>query len=214
VTDTIQKLSATLSRDALRLRNAARRQDTICFCKTMPSPVGELMLVAGDAGLSAIIWESDEFQRAHIRRIAAMTPHPVLLDAEGQLDEYFAGERRAFDLPLDFVGTAFQCRVWAALLTIPYGETRSYGQIAAQIGHPKAVRAVGAANGRNPLSIVAPCHRVIGADGTLTGFGGGLAAKAVLLRLEGVPNDPRGALSGQLDLRMDNSWAVQQLDSK
>jgi methylated-DNA-[protein]-cysteine S-methyltransferase len=110
--------------------------------------------------------------------------HSVLLEAERQLAEYFAGTRRTFELPLDFEGTEFQRSVWAALLTIPYGETRSYGQIARQIGRPKAVRAVGAANGRNPLSIVAPCHRVIGASGELTGFAGGLETKEFLLALE------------------------------
>ena len=107
-------------------------------------------------------------------------------DAAAQLAEYFSGERRAFDLELAPSGTAFQLAVLDALLTIPYGETRSYADIARQIGRPAAVRAVGAANGRNPLPIVIPCHRVIGADGSLTGFGGGLAAKRFLLELEGV----------------------------
>jgi methylated-DNA-[protein]-cysteine S-methyltransferase len=107
-----------------------------------------------------------------------------LLEAERQLDEYFAGTRRTFELPLELAGTEFQRSVWRALLTIPYGETRSYGQIARQIGRPAAVRAVGAANGRNPLAIVAPCHRVVGSTGKLTGFAGGLRAKAFLLELE------------------------------
>jgi methylated-DNA-[protein]-cysteine S-methyltransferase len=111
--------------------------------------------------------------------------HATLRQTQRQLNEYFAGERRAFSLPLDFRGTDFQRRVWQALLTIPYGETRSYAHIARQIGRPTAVRAVGAANGRNPLSIVAPCHRVIGSSGQLTGFAGGLATKAQLLALEG-----------------------------
>jgi len=100
------------------------------------------------------------------------------------LRAYFAGEREAFTVPLDFQGTPFQKQVWAALLTIPFGETRSYGEIARQIGRPGASRAVGAANGRNPISIIAPCHRVIGSTGKLTGFAGGLAAKARLLGLE------------------------------
>jgi O-6-methylguanine DNA methyltransferase len=104
--------------------------------------------------------------------------------AQRQLEQYFGGERTAFDLPLDEAGTEFQRRVWQALRTIPFGETRSCGQLAAQLGHPRAVRAVGAANGRNPVSIVTPCHRVIGANGKLTGFAGGLAAKAYLLALE------------------------------
>jgi len=101
-----------------------------------------------------------------------------------QLDEYFSGKRKEFDLPLRFEGTDFQKKVWNALLTIPYGETRSYGQIAAQIGNPKASRAVGMANNRNPVSIICPCHRVIGADGSLTGYGGGLKTKKYLLKLE------------------------------
>jgi methylated-DNA-[protein]-cysteine S-methyltransferase len=109
----------------------------------------------------------------------------VLAAAAQQLSEYFAGERRTFTLPLDAAGTPFQRQVWNALLTIPFGETRTYAQIAAQIGRARAVRAVGAANGRNPLGIVAPCHRVIGSSGALTGFAGGLDAKARLLALEG-----------------------------
>ena len=108
----------------------------------------------------------------------------MLVEAERQLGEYFRGQRQGFSLTLDFAGTAFQRQVWTALLTIPFGETRSYAQIARQIGKPSATRAVGAANGRNPISIVAPCHRVIGATGKLTGFAGGLEAKAYLLALE------------------------------
>ena len=109
----------------------------------------------------------------------------MLLETERQLDEYFRGERKTFELTLDMSGTAFQRDVWRALLTIPFGETRSYSQIARQIGSPAAVRAVGAANGRNPIAIIAPCHRVVGATGKLTGFAGGLDAKARLLALEG-----------------------------
>ena len=108
----------------------------------------------------------------------------LIKKAGKQLGEYFAGKRRSFDLPLYFVGTDFQKKVWNALLTIPYGETRSYGEIAAQIGNPKASRAVGMANNRNPISIICPCHRVIGADGSLTGYGGGLRTKQFLLDLE------------------------------
>ncbi len=108
----------------------------------------------------------------------------MLLETERQLNDYFSGKRKSFSMKLDFRGTVFQKKVWAALLTIPFGETRSYGQIARQINKPKAVRAVGAANGKNPISIIAPCHRVIGATGKLTGFAGGLEAKATLLALE------------------------------
>lgn len=109
---------------------------------------------------------------------------PLLRRAAEQLRAYFAGQRRSFDLPLRMQGTDFQLAVWRALLTIPYGETRSYAQIAAQIGRPKACRAVGLANGQNPLAIIVPCHRVIGADGSLTGYGGGLDMKRLLLDLE------------------------------
>jgi methylated-DNA-[protein]-cysteine S-methyltransferase len=154
------------------------------FYKLMRSPVGGLKLVASDAGLAAILWEKDKPRRVRLDNLVEDDSHPVLLETERQLGEYFAGRRRAFELQLDFAGTHFQRQVWGALLTIPYGETRSYGQIARQIGHPAAIRAVGAANGRNPLSIIAPCHRVIGATGKLTGFAGGLEIKAQLLALE------------------------------
>jgi len=164
-----------------------RKPGKAYFYKNMHSPVGELKLVAADEGLAAILWENDDPQRVRLNIVAEHKTHPVLVATERQLNEYFAGKRSAFDLQLDFAGTEFQRKVWAALLTIPFGETRSYGQIAEQIGSPKAVRAVGAANGRNPISIVAPCHRVIGSNGKLTGFAGGLEAKARLLGLEGRP---------------------------
>ena len=112
------------------------------------------------------------------------TSNPILLETEKQLNEYFAGKRRSFSVTLDYVGTPFQQKVWKSMLAIPFGETRSYGQLAEEIGNPKAVRAVGAANGKNPISIIGPCHRVIGASGKLTGFAGGLKAKAYLLSLE------------------------------
>jgi methylated-DNA-[protein]-cysteine S-methyltransferase len=123
----------------------------------------------------------------------------ILDRAEQQLAEYFAGTRDRFELDLEFHGTEFQKKVWHALLTIPFGQTRSYLDIATQIGNPAAVRAVGAANGRNPISIVAPCHRVIGSSGSLTGFAGGLEAKALLLTLEGcLPRTPRQAVQASL----------------
>jgi methylated-DNA-[protein]-cysteine S-methyltransferase len=153
--------------------------------KTMKSPVGALKLVASDAGLIAILWENDDPRRVRLGTLIEDSDHPVLVEAERQLGAYFAGARKAFDLPLDFRGTDFQKSVWAALLAIPFGETRSYAEIARAIGRPTACRAVGAANGRNPISIVAPCHRVIGSAGALTGFAGGLEAKAHLLALEG-----------------------------
>ncbi len=154
------------------------------FFKTMPSPVGQLTLVANDHGLAAVLWENDDPNRVRLSPLHEDSKHPVLLEAERQLRDYFAGKRETFSLKLDFKGTDFQKKVWAALLTIPFGETRSYAQIAEQIGNPNAVRAVGAANGKNPISIIAPCHRVIGSNGKLTGFAGGMEAKAFLLKLE------------------------------
>ncbi len=149
------------------------------------SPIGRLRLVASDAGLAAILWESTDPASLSLSLAAESPAHPVLTETARQLGEYFAGTRKAFDLPLDFKGTDFQQKVWRALLTIPFGETRSYAQIAKQIGQPTATRAVGAANGRNPIPIIAPCHRVIGSNGDLTGFGGGLPIKEHLLTLEG-----------------------------
>ena len=153
--------------------------------KTIQSPVGDLKLVASDKGLAGILWENDRSWRVpHLKDAVEDNAHPLLLDVEHQLGEYFAGERKAFDVPLDFTGNVFNQKVWAALLTIPYGETRTYGQIARQIGEPDTARAVGGANAKNPISIVVPCHRVIGANGKLTGFAGGLGAKTYLLNLE------------------------------
>jgi len=156
-----------------------------CVSKIVDSPVGRLKLVATDLGLAGILWENDRPRRVRLNIEAEDDTHPVLIETERQLEEYFAGRRKEFALRLDLAGTDFQRKVWNALLTIPFGETRSYGQIARQIGNPGAGRAVGAANGRNPVSIVAPCHRVIGSTGKLTGFAGGLDAKARLLALEG-----------------------------
>jgi len=155
------------------------------FRSRMPSPVGELTLVASDAGLVAVLWEDDDPRRVPLADFLDDAGHSVLERATLQLGEYFGGERTRFDLPLDFRGTDFQKSVWHALLTIPFGETRSYRQIAEAVGRPTASRAVGAANGRNPVSIIAPCHRVVGTSGALTGFAGGLEAKAFLLKLEG-----------------------------
>ena len=154
------------------------------YYKTMASPVGLLTLVANDHGLAAVLWENDDPKRVRLSLLHEDSTHPVLLEAERQLQEYFAGKRETFSLELEFTGTDFQKKVWEALLTIPFGETRSYAQIAEQIGNPNAVRAVGAANGKNPISIIAPCHRVIGSNGKLTGFAGGMEAKAFLLKLE------------------------------
>lgn len=158
--------------------------------KTTSSPVGELTLVASDKGLAAILWENDAPDRVRLGELMENKEHPILLEVEKQLNRYFAGTLKKFTVQLDFAtGTDFQRKVWQALLTIPFGETRSYAQIAEQIGHPTAVRAVGAANGKNPISIIAPCHRVIGSNGKLTGFAGGLEAKALLLGVEGLGRD-------------------------
>jgi methylated-DNA-[protein]-cysteine S-methyltransferase len=154
-------------------------------CTTLASPVGQLKLVANGSRLVAILWENDKPGRVRLGPMNEAPDNPILVRAAEQLREYFTGTRQSFDLELDFSGTEFQKKVWAALLTIPFGETRSYSQIAEQIGNPSAVRAVGAANGKNPISIIAPCHRVIGASGKLTGFAGGLEAKELLLTLEG-----------------------------
>ncbi|MDY0959476.1 methylated-DNA--[protein]-cysteine S-methyltransferase [Sphingomonas sp. CFBP8993] len=150
----------------------------------MASPVGELTLVASDAGLRAILWAEERVGRVPLPERRDDPANAILAAAVRQLTEYFEGRRRDFDLPLDPVGTDFQRRVWTGLNAIPYGETRSYAALATAIGRPGASRAVGAANGRNPLSIVTPCHRVIGANGTLTGFAGGLAVKQWLLAHE------------------------------
>jgi methylated-DNA-[protein]-cysteine S-methyltransferase len=150
-------------------------------CET---PVGTLTLVADDAALIAVLWPQDDPARVPLPATAAADAHPVLIEAARQIDAYFARALTRFTVPLRFIGTDFQRAVWQALLTIPYGETRSYGAIARQIGRPAAIRAVGAANGRNPISILAPCHRVVGTGGALTGFAGGLAVKRRLLELE------------------------------
>ncbi|HEV2540446.1 MAG TPA: methylated-DNA--[protein]-cysteine S-methyltransferase [Frateuria sp.] len=148
----------------------------------LPTPIGRLRLVADALGLREVWFETGRHRRepdpAWVRSATA------LAFARVQLEEYFAGTRQAFELPLHPIGTPFQLAVWQELGRIPYGATISYGEMARRIGQPQAVRAVGAANGRNPLPIVLPCHRVIGADGSLTGFGGGLPTKRFLLAME------------------------------
>jgi methylated-DNA-[protein]-cysteine S-methyltransferase len=158
------------------------------FYKTSDSPVGILKLVASEKGLSAILWENDDPKRVRLSPLIEDQNHNVLLETERQLREYFAGQRQSFTVQLDPVGTKFQNKVWQALSEIPFGQTRSYSDIARSIGHTSAMRAVGAANGRNPVSIIVPCHRAIGASGHLTGFAGGLQTKEFLLTLEGSKN--------------------------
>ena len=148
----------------------------------IPSPLGDLLAVRDDVGLAGLYLPTG-------KRPKAVDPawtrdDSAFDDVRTQLAEYFAGERRSFDLPLHASGSAFQKRVWAALCDIPYGETTSYGKTAAAVGAPDAARAVGLANGQNPISIVVPCHRVVGANGSLTGYGGGLPAKQWLLQHE------------------------------
>ena len=143
------------------------------------SPLGELTLVAEEGALAGLYLP--EHRHAPSLDLPPGPPPPGLVE---QLEEWFAGTRRSFDVPLRVSGTPFQREVWDALATIPYGETWSYAKLAAAIGRPRAVRAVGLANGRNPVSVVVPCHRVVGADGALTGYGGGLAAKEWLLAHE------------------------------
>lgn len=160
------------------------------FHRIHASPVGPLAIAASDAGVHAIEFHAPRHALARDGRWCE-GEHALLDAIARQLDDYFAGARTTFDLPLAPEGTDFQRTVWHALAAIPYGETISYAQLAARIGKPSAVRAVGAANGRNPIPIVLPCHRVIGADGSLTGFGGGLPTKRFLLALEGaLPQDP------------------------
>ena len=150
----------------------------------MDSPVGQLQLVANETALVAVLWDGEKPNRVRLATLVEDPQHPVLIEAQRQLQEYFAGQRSTFELPLDFAGTDFQKKVWQALLNIPYGQTRSYREIAEQVGNVKAVRAVGAANGKNPISIIAPCHRVIGSSGKLVGFAGGLDKKEILLNIE------------------------------
>jgi methylated-DNA-[protein]-cysteine S-methyltransferase len=159
---------------------------------TMPSPVGPLLLSADETGLTGVWFEQSRHGRPEVGGAgwiaAAECAGPaceLLAEARAQLDAYFAGGRTAFDLPLAPRGTPFQLRVWAALRELRYGETISYAELARLVGDPRAVRAVGGANGRNPLPVIVPCHRVVGTDGSLTGFGGGVERKRWLLAHEG-----------------------------
>jgi len=150
------------------------------------SPVGELMLVCNGKALTDLHIIAGKYVPRVRSDWVRDEGHGVLQQARHELDEYFAGKLRTFAIPLEPRGTDFQKRAWAALSRIPFGETRTYGQQARAVGQPTAVRAIGAANGRNPIGIIVPCHRVIGANGTLTGYAGGLGNKELLLKLEGV----------------------------
>lgn len=153
------------------------------FSTTLDSPVGPLTIVATDVGVRAVLWPDDD-GRVPIADTKAAPEHPIIVAAVTQLEQYFAGDREEFDVPLDAVGTEFQRSAWDALRTIPFGTTVSYGEQAGRMGDRRKARAVGAANGKNPISIIVPCHRVVGANGALTGFAGGVDTKAWLLEHE------------------------------
>ena len=160
-------------------------QQKTLYYKTFASPVGSLRLIASDKGLCAVLFDSGRYNRLTFDgQLERNDAHPLLSRAEKQLIEYFNNKRQQFDLPLDMRGTIFQIKAWRELQKIPYGETISYGEQARRVGDAKKARAVGMANGRNPLAIIVPCHRVIGTSGTLVGFGGGLPTKQHLLELE------------------------------
>lgn len=152
--------------------------------RIIDSPTGKLKLAASDKALVAVLWENESSKRVRLGPHVENATHPILVETERQLREYFAGNRKSFSIALDLRGTLFQQNVWEALLAIPFGETRSYGELSRLLGVPQAARAVGAASGRNPISIIVPCHRLVGSTGKLTGFAGGLDAKAWLLSME------------------------------
>ncbi|MFT3838734.1 MAG: methylated-DNA--[protein]-cysteine S-methyltransferase [Myxococcaceae bacterium] len=154
------------------------------FTKTMTSPVGPLRLFADDEALVGVYFSKTKDEPPEGAK--QVKSHPMLDRAERELREYFAGKRKDFDVPLRPQGTDFQRQVWKQLSRIPFGERISYAELAKRIGNPKAMRAVGSANGCNPIPIIVPCHRVVGADGSLTGFGGGIANKRILLDHEQV----------------------------
>jgi methylated-DNA-[protein]-cysteine S-methyltransferase len=179
-----QRVADMIAADKLALIMNARPQDLSLHFEEVSSPVGRLRLTVSDTALVGI-WFEQGRDGARPRPELIRGGSPLLDRVRAQLDEYFAGERREFDLPVDPAGgSEFERRVWAALREIPYGETEAYGELATRIDRPCHARAVGAANGRNPIAIVIPCHRVIGANGKLTGYAGGLGRKRLLLDLE------------------------------
>ncbi|MDO4260422.1 MAG: methylated-DNA--[protein]-cysteine S-methyltransferase [Actinomycetaceae bacterium] len=226
-TETPIRLGAPHTDDALSESDPHPAGHATYFTYT-DSPVGPLMIAATAHGLRAIEFAEHRHPVPRTNEWVDISEHPywrsersanqdhagntgshlgdsdlraaidLLTATAAQLAEYFAGERRDFQIPLDPIGTDFQCQVWQGLQQIPYGQTWSYADLARHIGNPKAVRAVGAANGRNPISIVVPCHRVIAADGTLGGYGGGLQRKTTLLRIEGHPIPESAEGEGQL----------------
>lgn len=159
-------------------------QDQNIFYSYIDSPIGRLRIEENGEAVTALYLYTDEAKCKAENTRGIYKETTLLYNAKEQLAEYFDGKRRKFDLPISLYGTDFQKKVWNVLCTIPYGETLSYGEVAARIGNPKASRAVGGANNKNPIMIIVPCHRVIGADGSLVGFGCGLPAKEYLLDLE------------------------------
>jgi len=168
--------------------NTMKKEEPL-FYKTCESPVGKLVLVASNKGLKEVIimknYKGDVRYLNEFPNAVLSDDHPLLKKTEVQLKGYFAGKRKKFDVPIAFSGTPFQIKTWTALLRIPYGKTASYGGLAGRVGGVRKTRAVASANGKNPLPIIVPCHRVIGKDGSLTGYSGGLEIKEFLLRLEG-----------------------------
>ncbi|WP_114790585.1 methylated-DNA--[protein]-cysteine S-methyltransferase [Niabella yanshanensis] len=152
--------------------------------KDISSPVGLIRLIASNRGLMAVLWEGEDYTRTKLPGAVKDEEDAILVAAQKQLKEYFAKERKVFDIPLDLQGTEFQLSVWKALLDIPYGTTQTYSGLARQLGDSKAVRAVGGALNKNPVAIIVPCHRVVGASGKLVGFAGGLGNKSILLGIE------------------------------
>lgn len=152
--------------------------------KDMASPVGKIRLMATHVGLTALLWEGEGDVKTKLPAAVRKDEDGILVQTERQLGAYFAKQRKVFDIPLDLKGTDFQLRVWNALLAIPYGATKTYGALARTLGDIKAVRAVGGALNKNPIAIIVPCHRVVGASGKLVGFAGGLENKSILLDLE------------------------------
>ncbi len=171
-------------------KSASEATDEPLVATTFDSPVGELTIIASDRGLRAVLWPADqEKERQGTPRVKEMSvategENDITRLAALQLEEYFSGVRREFSIPLDLAGTELQLQTWASLASIPYGETTTYGGQAAALGRPNSFRAVANANGKNPVSIVLPCHRVVGADGSLTGFAGGIPTKSWLLAHE------------------------------
>lgn len=152
--------------------------------KIIPSPVGLLKIVTNSRALVAILWDNEKLNRVRLDQMVEESHNPLILETEKQLTDYFLGHRKNFNLPLEILGTPFQQEVWRQLEKIAYGSTWTYKEVSTKIDHPTAIRAVGTAIGRNPISIIIPCHRVIGTNGNLTGFAGGLERKKFLLDLE------------------------------